>query len=178
MSPDIQLPTPPRLQHRMLNVSVALLSLSFLILGVAVVVSVRSPHAWNPLGDYPDQTVSSRVTGVKGPAVRLEDDVVVVGTKCASASVRVRGSAFWQSTTPPGILVAAGSGVAARPKGCATQTFFNPIPDGVRNAVLRDEPVLHWVITGTETPVRDSGNGRSREGVPRAWTTEEFEIIP
>lgn len=177
---DIELPTPPPIKHRLLNLSAALLLLSFAVLGVAVLVSVRGPHAWDPLGEYPDQLVLSRVDGVRGPAARLSDGVLVVGTKCVNANVQVRGSAFWQSTTPPGVLVQAGSGVATRRKGCVTENFLNPIPDLVRAAANRtSRPVLRWVITGTETPVRDAGaSGRSREGIPRAWTTEEFELVP
>lgn len=174
------LPAPPTTSHGLLILSIALLGTALLTLAVAVAVSLRSPHAWDPLGEYPDQTVVSRVDGIDGPAARLTDGVTVVGTKCANTAIRVRGSVFWQSTTPPGILVAAGSGVATRQKGCVTETFLNPIPGAVRAAVNRPtDPVRRWVITGTETPVRDAGdNGRSREGIPRAWTTAEFEIVP
>lgn len=177
---DIDLPTPPPIRHHLLNVSVVLLALSFSILGAAIVVSVRGPHDWNPLGEYPDQAVVSRVDGFDGPAAHIDGVVVVVGTKCVRSTVRVRGSSFWQSTTPPGILVSAGAGVTTRPKGCTTQTFANPIPSAVRAAAARpDDPVLRWVITGTETPVRDTNDSdRSREGTPRAWTTQEFEIVP
>lgn len=178
MTAELRLPEPPRPSHRLLAGSITLLAIAITILGASVIIAIRQPHPWNPLGDYPDQTVTSRVVGVVGPAVRVDGVVSSIGTKCADIKVRVRGSLFWQSTVPVGTFVAYGSGVSVRGKGCVTNRFTNEIPPEVRAAASRpDNPIVRWVITGTETPVRDSDTA-TREGIPRAWTTEEFEVVP
>jgi hypothetical protein len=129
---------------------------------------------WEPLGPFPQQSV-----------VAVTDDMItVVGTKCYTESVTIRGEAGWQSVDPIGIQVATGSGVQTRDldelddngepvyaEGCRTDTFENPIPP----EVLAHPEVLIWKVAGFEEPVRD-GDGDLREGLRQTWETEPFSL--
>ena len=172
-------PTPvlaqPHQKHGLLAVSLGMIAVGLIVFAVAVIVAVRAPSPWNPLGDYPEQKVLSRVPGIEGPAVLASDAVTVEGTKCARVAVRVRGGSFWQSVDVPGTFVSAGSGVADKSAGCVTRTFVNPIPPAVAQASKGKNGPHRWIIAGTETPIRPDGK---REGVPRAWATQEFVVIP
>ena len=163
----------PRREHGLLAVSLIATSVALILISVAVIVALRRPTPWAPLELYADQTVSSRVDGVDGPAVRVDEPLVVTGTKCVKADVTVRGSSFWQSVDIPGTFIPGGSGVADLKAGCTTKTFINPLPAGVIASAATGP--RRWILSGTETPVRP--NGKS-EGVPRTWRSEEFEVVP
>ena len=176
MTPAPNVLESPHQKHGLLTASLAMIAVGLTVLAVAVIIAIRAPTPWNPLGDYPEQKVLSRVPGVKGPAVKVSDDAVIVqGTKCARVDVRVRGSSFWQSVDIPGTFVSAGAGVADRSAGCVKQTFANPLPPAVEQAAKVKDGPHRWVIAGTETPIRPNGK---TEGVPRAWSTEEFQVVP
>ncbi len=145
---------------------------STLVVGIAMMVlagitaggftaSLLSPDPWTPIGAFPEQAV-----------LEVTDTTTTVeGTKCYDEPVTVAGSFGWQSLDPAGVVVLVGSGSAERDAGCLTQTFENPIPD----EVLAHPEVRLWKIQGTETPIAD-GEGKAREGVPKAWSTEPFEL--
>lgn len=145
---------------------------------LAVTLANQPAAAWAPLTPYADQKVLSQVAGVKGPAVKLVKNgvtlVEVSAVKCSRENIRVRGSSAWQSIEPAGAILNVTSGVAYRPKGCESRTYQNPVPPDVAALVRAGGPQL-WVIAGTETPIRADGTG---EGVPAAWRTEEFRVIP
>lgn len=148
--------------------TVALLTLA----AVVVWAELRQPDLWDPLGDYPVQVVVDR-----DHSISLDGLVEVEATKCARERVEVRGVLSWQATDPPGANIETGSGTSVREEGCESFRFANPIPFEVREAISAqhaaglEAPV--WRITGTETPVDGD-----REGVPRVWVTENFEVTP
>ena len=165
----------PHQKHGLLAASLAMIAVGLTVLAVAVIIAIRAPTPWNPLGDYPVQRVVDRVPGIEGPAVKVGDALTVEATKCAHVAVRVRGSSFWQSVDIPGTFVSAGGGVSDRSAGCLKRTFQNPLPPAVEQAAKVKDGPHRWVIAGTETPIRPDGK---REGIPRAWSTEEFQVVP
>lgn len=123
----------------------------------------QQSQEWNPLGEYPTQEVR---------AVRATE-VDVHGIKCndSDAPVTVRGTGIsWQRVNPRGAIIESspGGGTAERPPGCLGQDFTNAIPEQV---FAEDLPGALWRITGTEVPFEDG-----REGVPRTWETELFDV--
>jgi hypothetical protein len=148
--------------------TVALLSLA----AVVMWAELRVPDRWDPLGDYPVQVVTDG-----DHSIRVDGLVEVEAVKCAREQVQVRGVLSWQAMDPPGSVIEVGSGTSVREDGCETFRFANPIPTEVRDVIRQQHaagiaaPV--WRITGTETPFGDT-----REGVPRTWVTENFEVTP
>jgi hypothetical protein len=138
---------------------------------VAYVALNQVEPQWDPLGDYPVQKILN-----KDHKVSLTDTsnnvVKVDAIKCADEPAQVAGSLRWQSVKPPGIVLMIGSGTGTRKQGCQEMFFENPIPPEVKAVIKSGGPTV-WVITGTETPLRDG-----QQGVPRAWTTEQFEVVP
>jgi len=153
------------------------LSVSLLVLAAAVVfAAVRQEEVWDPLGEFPPQTVTSRVAGVEGPAAHLDGTVDVEAVKCGPETggpVTVRTTLVWRSIDPPGASWPRGESITEREPGCTSLAFHNTIPPPVVELVeaqIRagfDQPV--W-----ETPVDDSG----REGALRRWVTERFVLVP
>lgn len=153
----------------------ALASLTVALLALAAAVlyaELREPARWNPLGDYPVQVVTDQ-----DHSIRLDGLVEVEATKCARERVEVSGVLSWQAMDPPGANIETGSGTSVREEGCESFRFADPIPIEVREVIRAqhasgiEAPV--WRITGTETPVDGD-----REGVPRIWVTENFEVTP
>lgn len=136
------------------------------VLVVLLVGELRSNRPWDPLGEYPVQEVTN------GPKIPIAATVHVTATKCADVTVDVRGSSSWASVTPPGTIIPSGQGAGQREAGCTVIDYENRIPDEVA-AVVRAGGSTVWRIVGTETPFEEG-----REGVPRAWRTEDFEIVP
>lgn len=153
---------------RRLLIATLLFYLSLAVLGGAFLVAwqLRPDAPWDPLGDYPLQRVVDKT-------VRLDEPVQTVGTKCADESVTVTGSLRWQSIDPPGTVLFISSGSAVRQEGCHEFRFANPIPAAVLALIEQQGGPLHWIISGTETPIREG-----QTGVPRSWQTEPFELIP
>jgi hypothetical protein len=114
---------------------------------------------YHPLGDYPVQTVNSRVPRVPGPAVYLGDPVSITGTKCIIAKnpVPVRGVSTLASRDdrqPPIILVKPGTGLPQiRQPGCATNTFVNAWVEGLTVGVWRFEGA-DTVTDGNKTQIK------------------------
>ena len=136
------------------------------------------PDRYDPLGEYPIQTVESRVEGVAGPAVGVGEDLVVSGTKCNDADhpVTVRGNVEWVLTVPPGTTVSLPRGAGVRAPGCQVFTFSNPMPLEVVERSFElfqstdQNPV--WRISGIETPYN-----HAQTGAPRVFTSENFTVV-
>ena len=146
------------------GVTVALWSIA-VMLGLSLVVlvsAVADAGPWDPIGDFPVQTV-----------VEVDVDAVTIdGVKCYDERVEVIGSFWWQSVNPPGAIAGTASGAAERDAGCHEFRFVNPVP----LEVLELDGVLggaEWIITGIETPIDASGG---REGLPHSWRSEPFRL--
>ena len=134
-------------------------------LGVGIVVFTQS-REYSPLGEYPEQTVLSRVEGVSGPAAELGGVVIVQGTKCNRTAhvVPVVGSLSWTRLEPSAMVVGErGPGNGVRPPGCETRVFENAVPADAAPGL--------WVIRGNETAER---NGVRQV---KTWTTEPFRLV-
>jgi hypothetical protein len=161
--------------------AVGALAACLLVLAAAVVYAeVRDHPVWSPLGNYPTQTVTSRLPGIEGPAVHIGELVRVVAEKCntTDAAVDVVGHMFWQAMDPPGSVIETGAGAGVREVGCVTQEFANPIPAAVQSVISAQHAAgiaqPRWRIRGDETPVRDDGD----DGRPARWVTENFTVVP
>jgi hypothetical protein len=139
---------------------------------------VGTPDVWDPLGEYPVQTVESRLDGVEGPAVVAGGELTVKGVKCADEAVKVEGAVAWSTVDPPGTLIELPSrGIARRDVGCTSFTFRNKMPAGVldrvRELAASGQTISVWRISGEDVPSDDEG----RKGSPRLWTTDNFKIV-
>lgn len=139
-----------------------LIFLSVAIFGTAWYERELIGDVYNPLGEYPTQTVID---------VNL-NSVDVVAVKCNNSDqpVDVTGSLNWQRVDPVGFVFAAGTGVGVREPGCATLEFENTIPSEVKRANCTE---CVWIISGIDTPYKPDTGER---GVPRIWQTEEFQL--
>lgn len=156
------------------------LGLASALIGVATFEVWQDANRWDPLGNYPVQTLltADGTTPIGEPTYYLDDDITVRGVKCvdSDAPVQVSGVMSWTSIEPPGSIIEVGRGVATRDPGCTQATYSNPIPPAVmgRIAALVADGVEQstWRISGVETPQRDGETGEQR-----AWSTPTFTII-
>ena len=171
-------------RQRMLERTALLLSLLALglLMGALGYKFLYDTDAWDPLSEYPEQTVvaddtylwedASAADGtIEVPAVPL-GPVTVIGTKCADENVTISGDVAWLPTEPPGTPLGQAHGSITRGPGCLTRTFVNEPPDDVIAWAQKQldagiTPVMR--IAGTDTPTR---NGTA--GEPRGWSTEPF----
>jgi hypothetical protein len=138
--------------------------------------------AWDPLGEYPEQSVTSRVAGVEGPAVRLAQivhmNVTATKENLADDDVEVYGETWWRRVEPGGLIIPGITGWGFRKPGVQSFTFENQLPEDAledadrRLRRSRRDQVL-WRFTGREVPYDDRG----RTGKPRHWQTEAFAIV-
>lgn len=137
------------------------------------------PGEYDPLGEYPVQTVSNRLPEVSGPAARVGEPLNVTGIKCndTDAPVDVQGVFRWALIQPAGLQVIAGEGTGERIPGCDEGTFENEWPPEFEQRVRRTlartgEPVV-IALRGVETPIAVD----DRVPVPREWQTENVTIL-
>jgi hypothetical protein len=156
-------------------------AVAFVVLAATIMFAeLRTDERWAPLGNYPDQTVTSRVATLEGaPAVQLGGQTVdVTGEKCADVEVDVISTVSWKPVDPlGGGIVVQVEHAGRREAGCVVAQFQNEIPPMVRAAARRQhdrgvEAPL-WIIRGVEIPVSDD-RGR---GTPAVWQTEPFAIL-
>jgi len=125
------------------------------------------PDPYEPLGEYPEQTVTSRVPGIEGPAAYRGETVVIVGTKCVAAPepVAVAAVSFWRLMGPvgPAVQVPYRSSITVRSPGCVTTEFRNALGPEVTPGL--------WRLEGWDTV--ESGDGR-RQTV--AWNSQTFRV--
>lgn len=146
----------------------AYVSTAIAVFAVAAVVGVTFLYLthtkpWNPLGDYPVQTVVE-VTAA---------DVVIEGIKCndSSATVNIAGTFNWVRIRPPGFGTTPIESTGARVPGCTSTRYVNSIPEEVHLLNVPGRDI--WFITGTDWPIDPETGER---GTPRSWQTENFEI--
>jgi hypothetical protein len=169
--------------HRASRLAGALFTaaVAFIVLASTIMFAeLRTDERWAPLGNYPEQTVTSRVAELEGaPAVHLGGQTVdTTGEKCADADVDVLATVSWKPVDPlAGSIVVQVEHAGHRDEGCVVNQWQNEIPPQVRAAARRQhergvEAPL-WVIRGVEIPVSDA-HGR---GIPAVWQTEPFAIL-
>ncbi len=183
---------PPELpkQHKLLHaVGYVTILLAVILLTLFGYHEWQEFTKWDPLGDYPIQTVSSEtkvldtsqsISGAvnTSPSFTVDDFVYITGIKCVVGDrpVNVRGELSWVSDHPPGIVTGTVRGGGQREPGCTERTFANPIPEDVKDEVQRlaekGITTTTWHLTGTEIPYRENGE----TGVPRTWVSTSFEI--
>jgi len=154
----------------LLGVAIGALVAAVALAGLAI--TRTTPHAWDPLGEYPQQ-VTAKLT------FYLNETVDVTAHKCSKVEGQtVRTTLTWVPTDSPEVLIRIATGVESfRYKSCGPSptkdhfSFHNPIPPAVVALVKSGES--HWRITGTDTPI----DIRGRTGVPRTWTTNTFQIL-
>lgn len=147
-------------------------------LGLGRVLFDEDP--WAPLGPYPIQQVDAPRGGDDLPTVSLSEDgeVPVSGRKCVREDgMTITGWVAWQSVEPRGNSVRTGTGTREAAAGCQSFEFTNVIPPDVERIMAHQiadglRPV--WRIVGTETP----SSSERGEGVPLAWSTEPFRVVP
>lgn len=136
--------------------------------------AVAPPPPAKVLGPYPMQTVTNRVAGVEGPALRAGETTRITGELCSTRSVDVLTTITWQAVGHTGTFVTVGRDVPQhRDAGCHKFTFRNPMPPTVvmANGALRSDgtdPL--WVVNGYEVPAA----GGQRE----TFTSDPFHIVP
>ena len=140
----------------------AVVVLAAVALAGACIGVARSVEPWDPLGEFPLQSIT---------AVTVEG-VDVTGTKCYLERVDVIGSFWWQTVDPPGTVASVRAGAGEDREGCITFEFVNLYPDEVLELDARLGGAV-WVLAGVETPIDAEGG---REGVPHTWRTEPFTI--
>jgi hypothetical protein len=137
---------------------------------------------FDPLGEYPIQTVSNRVEGFGGPALLPDETLTTQGTKCndADEGVTVIASLQFTRQRPLGKIIPIFRNViAVRTPGCETfAKFERPLAEFIQNeAAARAERGLEpavWAITGEEVPRDNTG----RLGKPRQIRSENFTVLP
>lgn len=153
---------------------VGLIALVIAGLLVAAVIVRPTSSQYDPLGNYPQQTVDKLT-------YHLNQTVNVTAQKCAkSDGVMVHGDKSWTAVLSPGIHInEAGGSSALRFKSCGptahTREFHyrNLIPQAVAAIVRQSGPSL-WRISGTDVPYDSEG----RQGVARTWATQTFRLVP
>lgn len=162
-------------RHRILFV---VLVLTVLATNTAIVYTLVKPHPFDPLENVNPQEVTSRVPGVKGPAVRMSEEVKVIGTKCNTSeeTVSVNARFEFRSVGPRGTIVPIGSSTAESPPGCETTSFSNELLPSVisrtKYLLAQGRKRVRWQIVGREVPL-----GRP-EPVAEGWHTQTFSIVP
>lgn len=148
---------------------------------------------WNPLTDYPTQTVVAdhEVVTLHSPTgdYTTEDPViywsgrgpiivVVKGKKCNTSSVEfdVDGTRFFDIYSPVvEHIPPSGSVRAVRQPGCTDLTFRNTLSDEITSIIssnLSATSPVEMSMGGVETPIDENG----KNSISRTWETEKFTI--
>lgn len=189
-------PTPTRAHRVAYYVAAVIIGVAILGVGSLGTVLWIRHNQWDPLGDYPLQTIVDpdptpvtipgySLTQSALPTIYLDEQIQSSGVKCVGdvaeggpdRTVTVTGVLSWVSDEPPGKIIEAGRGGGERGPHCVNYTFLNSIPPQVKAEIRRLGKLgIHestWHLTGTETPVRADGE----KGVPRTWVTTSFRIV-
>lgn len=190
----VALEYPARPHKFMFVFSMAVVVISAMLLAIVGTYYFVRDDKWDPLGEYPIQSIQSRdsvsipatinktaaVPTAAVPIFYLNDTVTSNAIKCVKAGqdkVTVRGTLSWVSDEPKGSIIKVSEGVTQRGPSCVSYTYTNDIPPSVVSEIgrlSREQGVNHstWHIAGIETPVKSDGT----EGVPRAWLSTSFEV--
>lgn len=169
------------------NVATALVTAT-LVAGIAVLawaIFLR-PDIWDPLGEYPPQTISTADTDpLDGlPVAYLDEPSVITseGTKCNDSDepVDVAAQSAWTSIEPRGYSVPNSTGNTTRQPGCIPELYSNEINPELKAKTLeilelephRDRVV--WSLGGQEQPTRPDGT----TGARRTWQTDALSLRP
>lgn len=154
------------------DVKIAFGGLACIALSMAAILFLlvwRETTAFEPLGDYPEQEVISRLEGYDDPSVFRSDIVVIRGTKCVNSKdpVAVAATSLWRLMEPvgPSVIVPYRNSITVRNHGCVTTEFRNRLPAEVTPGL--------WRMEGWDTV--DSGDGRKQVV---AWYTQAFHVVP
>lgn len=178
-------------QFKRFNVFAILLVISWIAVGWHYI----SQQRWDPLGEFPIQTVTNTVEGretssMAGASVRStptlfwDEEVLVTGIKCVkegegdeNGQVDITSTLYWSAIEPPGSLYEVGHGANKRGPGCIASDYANPIPnqvmDRLKELKRRGVEESVWIIHGEEIPVKEDGT----KGKERDWRTVNFTII-
>lgn len=153
-----------------------------------------SSNLWNPLGEYPLQTIQATqydtteiktdlpesFSRAKLPVIYWNQTVKSAGIKCVQPGegvVKVSELLEWVIDEPPGSSFTAGKFSGARGPGCITYEFDNPIPPEVRERLealkAKGQKASVWHLSGQEVPERATGE----KGEERNWITTSFVIL-
>jgi len=139
------------------------------------------PKAYDPLGNYPEQSVGVNpwttpptfvlpftTFGIESYATLIVSTglelLPVFGTKCTNSDtvVQVSGEQQWVLVEPKGTNIPGNKGQGTRQPGCQNIPFMNPIPGDV---LLRIQQLAAsgvttslWHLTGAETPISPTGD--------------------
>ena len=180
----------PRLATRLATLALVMVVIIATIGGV--VIYQRSTQ-WDPLGDYPIQTITLKyqlpaaqsLTGAHNstatePVLYLDQKATSTAQKCVKLGkgiVTVRGELSWVSDEPPGKIILISKGGGSRGPGCRSYTFQNSFPEAVRSYIdeLTKQGVKQsrWHIFITETPIKPDGT----TGVPRTAVSTTFLVV-
>jgi hypothetical protein len=173
------------------------------MIAATLVYTLYDNSRWDPLGEFPLQIVTQQPAvnlgatpaqvnplvagesiggGTTSSTIEfyLDEDIHSSGVKCVKEDegvIQVRGTLYWQTTSPPGRIIKVADGAGSRGPGCQLYNFSNPIPEVVLEEVekLSNEgfETSDWELTGTEIPFKKDGT----EGKSRTWTTTTFTLI-
>lgn len=154
-------------------VLLAALGYSFATRVTTQVVKKVTP-VYNPLGDYPTQTITS-----PQPIPLAVGQVGVDAIKCNNTQheVPVYGKTIWVLVTNPAVSALGAEGQGTRMPGCVHPHFDNPFPLAViaeaNRQAAQGTHITTWVIRGIETPVAPRGE----RSVAKAYRTDNFRIL-
>ncbi len=143
--------------------------------GLATITLIAiAPVIFQPLGEFPVQTIVAPRDSTGIPMVHLSDKFIAVkGTKCSNLTypIVVTGSKeFRREEGETTTIIPISSGGGLQQPGCLTRTFDNAIPDSMTPGL--------WKLKGVETA---SGNILFLKGVvtqSKSWETEYFRVLP
>ena len=147
---------------------------SFMVIAAVLAVQVFTlwlqVRPYQPLGEYREQTVHSRVSGLNVPAVQQGGTLHVTGIKCVNASepVTVTVRAYWisrDSRMPKVVVPASNTGsIVTHSPGCVTRDYRNHLPADVTPGIWRYE-ATDTTLTGTKVQVRH-------------YWSQDFTVVP
>ncbi len=154
-------------------VVIGLLLLNVVGLVVLVIIAI-SPVVFQPLGDFPMQTIVAPRDDTGIPMVHLSDKFIVTnGTKCSNLTypINVTGSKEFRKEegyTVTIIPILSGGGL--QQPGCLTRTFNNAIPDSMTPGL--------WKLRGIEIAAGDILFLKGVVTQSKPWETEYFRVLP
>jgi hypothetical protein len=172
-------PNLSRTSRTLRHVSIAsAVVIGFLVVALVVALmtrtttTTRTTPKYDPLGDFPTQTVTS------DQPIPVGHDVGINATQCVNAAhvVKLTGDTRWVTVDPAGSSFTGNHGQGERSPGCHLLHFENPMPVAVivrvNQLAAQGIHITTWVIEGTATPIAPNGE----RPVTRAYRTDNFRI--
>ena len=164
--------------------SVLFIALVFSVVLQVIVIwlALTAPKpALRKVFDYPIQTVSNRVEGVRVASEYIDAGPLIVSAeKCNEDSddILVMTTMSWVSIDPTGIRIQDRVGSQTILSGCGSYDYENRIPTSIAERtkeVLDQFPGLEcvrWSVVGIDQPVNRP------EIAPEGWSTEPVCLYP